>query len=69
MTDSSVFEPRRGYTIEAVAESEGVSVATIRRWVRDKKFPQPMKRGGSQGRCVWYGETLNALRTTGDKAP
>jgi predicted DNA-binding transcriptional regulator AlpA len=54
--------PRIGYTIETVANSEGVSVATIRRWVREGRFPRPVKRGGTKGRCVWYGETLDALR-------
>ena len=55
---------REGYTIETVAQSEGVSVATIRRWVREGRFPRPVKRGGARGRCVWYGETLDALRAS-----
>ena len=55
--------PRDGYTIDLVARSEGVSVDTIRRWVREKRFPAPVKRGGPKGKCVWYAETLDALRT------
>ena len=54
--------PGEGYTIEVVARSEGVSVATIRRWVREKRFPAPVKRAGIKGRCVWHAETLAALR-------
>jgi hypothetical protein len=54
--------PGEGYTIELVARSEGVSVATIRRWVREKRFPAPVKRAGIKGRCVWHAETLAALR-------
>lgn len=52
----------RGYTIGPVAESEGVSVATIRRWVREGKFPKPVKISGPKGRCVWYEEVLTARR-------
>lgn len=55
---------RTAYTIAAVAQSEGVSIPTIRRWVREGKFPRPTKRGGVRGRCVWYGETLDALRAS-----
>jgi transposase len=60
--DRRVSAPGDGYTIEVVARSEGVSVATIRRWVREKRFPAPVKRAGIKGRCVWHAETLAALR-------
>ena len=51
-----------GFTIDAVARSEGVSIATIRRWVRENKFPAPVKRAGLKGKCVWHAETLDAIR-------
>jgi len=54
--------PGEGYTIDVVARSEGVSIATIRRWVREHKFPAPVKRAGIKGKCVWHAETLAALR-------
>ena len=53
---------RVGHTIGPVAESEGVSTATIRRWVREGKFPRPVKRGGTKGKCVWYDEVLQKHR-------
>lgn len=58
----SSARPGDGFTIDVVARSEAVSVGTIRRWVREKKFPAPVKRGGTKGKCVWYPEMLDAAR-------
>ena len=58
----SARDPGYGLTIDVVARSEAVSVGTIRRWVREKKFPAPVKRAGIKGKCVWYPEMLDAAR-------
>ncbi len=64
-TGNSAVTPsalRIGHTIEPVARSEGVSAATIRRWVREGRFPKPVKHGRKGGRCIWYDEQLQAWR-------
>lgn len=55
---------QRVYSPKATAKIIGVSVATLRRWVRDRCFPRSVKM--SRGRVGWFRDDienyLEALR-------
>jgi predicted DNA-binding transcriptional regulator AlpA len=52
------MSPRTFFSKRALSQRYNVHEATLDRWVREKRFPRPLKLGGQKGTCRWPSDVI-----------